>query len=280
MSSAAPVSSPIGSDLSLHRTTHQVRSGLRLARPVRSGENLCRLGRAGPDRGARRRLALFDLEAGRSSRVDLRGSERARRRVARQAVHAARTAIAGGFRHRRSGRRKDPVHWRQPRGALPTPRRKPDLRQRDEQGGAVCHRLGLPTHTSPACDVAPARWRRLRGSAATIPRPRSFDARDFLQKDAAFKSAFEPTLVAAGATIIDPADTLCDSGGRREIADAEGPIYWDNSHLAVQFARAHALWIDRTLAPWPLGAQARRWTRSGGVARRSAPPIWNLAIIA
>lgn len=51
-----------------------------------------------------------------------------------------------------------------------------------------------------------------------------------------------------GATVIDPFETLCKGDDCRVTTPDRRPAYKDRSHLAASFVRAHAGYIDQTLA--------------------------------
>ena len=51
-----------------------------------------------------------------------------------------------------------------------------------------------------------------------------------------------------GATIIDPASTLCDAGQCAALTADKSPIYKDSIHLRATFIRDHVNYIDATLA--------------------------------
>ena len=73
------------------------------------------------------------------------------------------------------------------------------------------------------------------------------DATAYLAAYRNFRALFAPLATEAGATVIEPILTLCRSTERCGIGSVLDPVYFDDSHLSVAYARDHATWIDVTM---------------------------------
>jgi len=49
---------------------------------------------------------------------------------------------------------------------------------------------------------------------------------------------------SAGATILDPMDSVCQTGECRTLAPDGLPVYVDNSHLRPAYVREHVTFLD------------------------------------
>jgi peptidoglycan/LPS O-acetylase OafA/YrhL len=106
--------------------------------------------------------------------------------------------------------------------------------------------LNIPT----GGEVDPHRWlvaKKTAGFSHSLPSTRDYDASFYLERYAKFRDLFGPIVAAAGAEVIEPIRTLCHADRRCEINSPSGPIYWDDSHLSVGFARERASWIDAVM---------------------------------
>lgn len=110
--------------------------------------------------------------------------------------------------------------------------------------------LGIPNGKGfgPADLLEGSRLRELRY------RPTEYrNAADARASIAKLNALIRDIAEAEGATVIDPFDTLC-KGDECRVATPDGrPAYKDRSHLSASFARAHADYIDATLAIAPDG---------------------------
>lgn len=136
-------------------------------------------------------------------------------------------------------------------------REGPALRRVDEElagairdlraaGKAVFVVLNVPTGE----EVNPHSW--IPAMTGKLSRPaliqaRDFDATAYLAAYRNFRALFAPLATEAGATVIEPILTLCHSTERCDIGSVLDPVYFDDSHLSVAYARDHAAWIDATM---------------------------------
>jgi hypothetical protein len=86
--------------------------------------------------------------------------------------------------------------------------------------------------------------RRLTGFGLTPKAP--FTSRQTFERIRQWPSNRLRAIAArTGATIIDPAQFLCDSLTCPDRTSAGEPIYQDENHLRAGFAARHASWIDK-----------------------------------
>jgi hypothetical protein len=125
----------------------------------------------------------------------------------------------------------------------------------------------LSNHSSPQFDpltLIPARVRlSLHPPAHFAPEPasRSVDTRPYEAFAAPVVQKLRAIAVAAGAEVVDPADTLCDTLRCTTVTPRGTPLYMDSNHLRPFFVRSSALFLDEMLlhesaVPAPPGSNA------------------------
>jgi hypothetical protein len=125
----------------------------------------------------------------------------------------------------------------------------------------------LSNQTSPRFDpltLIPARVRlswRPPAHFEVEPASRSVDARPYEAFAAPVVQKLRAVAAAAGAEIIDPADTLCAALTCATVTEQGTPLYVDSDHLRPFFARSSALFLDEMLlddgaAPAPMRSNA------------------------
>ena len=125
----------------------------------------------------------------------------------------------------------------------------------------------LSNHTSPRFDpltLIPARVRlswRPPAHFEVEPASRSVAAAPYEAFAAPVVQKLRAIAAAAGAEVIDPADTLCAALACATVTEQGTPLYVDSDHLRPFFARSSALFVDEMLlndgaVPAPPGSNA------------------------
>jgi peptidoglycan/LPS O-acetylase OafA/YrhL len=81
------------------------------------------------------------------------------------------------------------------------------------------------------------------------PEYRTVDRQPYRKFAAPVVSQLRAIAEAAGAQVIDPADTLCDARDCAATAAGGAPLYLDSNHLRPSFARSGATFVDDMLIP-------------------------------
>ncbi len=94
-----------------------------------------------------------------------------------------------------------------------------------------------------------SRWRGIHPVARIAP----FDLTAYFARHAAARARLAAIGRATGATVIEPADTLCQNGTCPVLDEAGAPLYTDSIHMRPTYARRAASFLDQAM----LGGRAR-----------------------